>query len=254
MQERRIEDYWNIDGSRDLSYSWTGFTQFTLLEEKPPDGCMWSGRRLTKRQVTSRPDHLWPELCIKLGRNAKLKEWQKWSNEKPKLDNARRLRGIYFIYPEDKEFKETIKNIARNWKHQRLLHCLERQARRVSMVRPVVRRMISNQNLRVSWKPVNRQDCVWKNLHRIIMRTILQEKKRQFTATLQFGTQIYSYASRHEKFPQHGRTCSAWNLTKVRSKSQVIDEAKTKGAKVHFASLMDICHLESAELEAEHQK
>ena len=31
-------------------------------------------------------------------------------NEKPKLDNARRLRGIYFIDPEDKEFKETIKN------------------------------------------------------------------------------------------------------------------------------------------------
>ena len=34
MQERRIDDYWNIDGSRDLFDSWTGFTQFTLLEEK----------------------------------------------------------------------------------------------------------------------------------------------------------------------------------------------------------------------------
>ena len=33
-QERRIDDCWNIDGSRDLSGSWTGFTQFTLLEEK----------------------------------------------------------------------------------------------------------------------------------------------------------------------------------------------------------------------------
>ena len=46
----------------------------------------------------------------------------------------------------------------------------------------------------------------------------------------------------------------AWNLTKVRSKSEVIDEARTKGAKVHFASLMDICHLKNAELEAKHQK
>ena len=110
MQERRIDDYWNIDGSIDLSDSWTGFTQFTQLEEKPPDGYMWSGWRLTKRQVTSRPDHLWPELWIKLGRNAKLKERQKCSNEKPKLDNARRLRGIQFIDTEDKEFKETIKN------------------------------------------------------------------------------------------------------------------------------------------------
>ena len=37
-QEKRIDDYWNIDGSRDLSDPWTGFTQFTLLDEKAPDG------------------------------------------------------------------------------------------------------------------------------------------------------------------------------------------------------------------------
>ena len=42
-QERRIDDYWNIDGSRDLSDSWTGFTQFTLFNKKPPDGYMCSG-------------------------------------------------------------------------------------------------------------------------------------------------------------------------------------------------------------------
>ena len=39
---------------------------------------------------------------------------------------------------------------------------------------------------------------------------------------------------------------SAWNLTKVRSKKDVTDEARTKGVKVHFASLMDICHLKNA--------
>ena len=42
-QEKRIDDFWNIDGSRDLSDSWTGFTHCTLLEEKAPDGKMWSG-------------------------------------------------------------------------------------------------------------------------------------------------------------------------------------------------------------------
>ena len=45
-----------------------------------------------------------------------------------------------------------------------------------------------------------------------------------------------------------------WNLTKARSKKEVIDEARTNGAKVHFASLMDICHLKNAELETRHQK
>ena len=34
----------------------------------------------------------------------------------------------------------------------------------------------------------------------------------------------------------------------------MIDEARTKGAKVQFASLMDICHLKNAELETKHQK
>ena len=47
---------------------------------------------------------------------------------------------------------------------------------------------------------------------------------------------------------------SAWILTKVRSKKEVIDEARTKGAKVHFASLMDICHLKNAELETKTPK
>ena len=45
-----------------------------------------------------------------MGKNAKLKEKQKLSNEKLHLENARKLRGIYFIDPEDTEFKETIKN------------------------------------------------------------------------------------------------------------------------------------------------
>ena len=47
---------------------------------------------------------------------------------------------------------------------------------------------------------------------------------------------------------------SAWNLTKVKSKKTVIDEVRTAGATVHFASLVDICHLKNAELEAKHQK
>ena len=109
-QEKRIDDYWNIIGTRVLSDLWTGFSQFTLLEEKAPDGYMWSGRRLTRKHLTSRPDHLWPELWKSMGKHAKLKEKQKWSHEKLHLENARKLRGIFSIDPEDKEFKETIKN------------------------------------------------------------------------------------------------------------------------------------------------
>ena len=48
-QEKRIDDDWNIDGSLDLSDPRTGFKQFTLFEEKPPDGYMWSGVEINEK-------------------------------------------------------------------------------------------------------------------------------------------------------------------------------------------------------------
>ena len=66
-----------------------------------------------RKQLTSRPDRLWPEIWKSMGQHAKLKEKQKWSNEKLHLENARKLRGIHFIDPEDKEFKETMKNASK---------------------------------------------------------------------------------------------------------------------------------------------
>ena len=135
---------------------------------------MWSGGRLTKKQVTSRQDHLWPEHWIKLGRHVKLKEKHKWSNAKPKLDNARRLRGIFFIDPEDKEFKETIKSVRKKLETPMTPAMPCKTSKKSKQGRPLVNPMRSNQNLRVFWKPVNPQDCEWKNLYRIIMSTILQ--------------------------------------------------------------------------------
>ena len=59
LQECRVGDYWNIDANRNyLPESWTGLTQFTMLHEKPPNGFLWSGRRLAKIQATTRPDHV----------------------------------------------------------------------------------------------------------------------------------------------------------------------------------------------------
>ena len=87
-----------------------GSHNFLYWKKKLLTDKMWYGSRFTRKQLTSRPDHLWPELWKSMGKHAKLKEKQKWSNEKLHLENARKLRGIYFIDPEDTEFKETIKN------------------------------------------------------------------------------------------------------------------------------------------------
>ena len=50
-------------------------------------------------------------------------------------------------------------------------------------------------------------------------------------------------------------TSPAWDLGKVKSKKEeVILEALRDKNRVHFASLMDICHLKNAELEPKLQK
>ena len=72
---------------------------FTLLDEKPPDGFLWSGVETNEKTADIQA------RSFMARKNAKLKEKQKWSNEKLHLENARKLRGIYFIDPEDKEFK-----------------------------------------------------------------------------------------------------------------------------------------------------
>ena len=116
--KKNIDDYWNVVEDRELSDTWRGFTRFTMLNETPPDGFSWSGRRLTKRQTTSRPDHLWPEIWKNMSDAAQRTEKQKWAIEKPKLDTARNLCGIYFIDPDDDdddddEFKRIMKNARR---------------------------------------------------------------------------------------------------------------------------------------------
>ena len=84
---------------------------------------MWSGARLTRKQQTSRPDHLWPEIWRTMGKNAKLKEKQKWSHEKLHLDNARKLRGSISLTWRIRNSKKPSRILVRNWKHQLLLLC-----------------------------------------------------------------------------------------------------------------------------------
>ena len=155
--------------------------------------------RLTRRQVTSRPDHLWPEPWIKMGRNAKLKEKHKWSDEKPKLDNARRLRGIYFIDPEDKEVKETIQNArkklvkpmapamscktSKTWKHGETRGKTNKIKSKLACI------LEAGESTRL---------CMADSLPNYHEDHIAGKGNNSLTATLQFGSQIYSYASSHE--------------------------------------------------------
>ena len=133
--------------------------------------------------------------------------------------------------------------LARNSKHHLLPLCPAKLLRTIRIV-GVVHPIKSNQNLRVFWNPVNLQDCVWESHCRLIMIIIPMPQAMKIPAE---KAAVDKEWEKLEKF-------SAWNLTKVKSKKTVIDEARTSGATVHFASLMDMCHLKNAELETKHQK
>ena len=232
MQESRIDDSWNIDGSRDLSDPWTGFTQFTLLDEKAPDGYTWSGGRLTRKQLTSRPDHLWPELWKSMGKHAELKEKQKWSNEKLHLENARKLRGIYFIDPEDTEFKETIKNA--------------RKKLETSVAPAMPCKIAKNCGSGASNKIQTKLACILEADESTRMRmgnSMPQHHEDHIAGKGENSLQHYNLVHKFIPMPQAMKIpaakaavdkeweklekISAWNLTKVRSKKEVIDEARS---------------------------
>ena len=219
------------------------------------------GEMFTRKQLTSRPDLSWPELWIKMGRNAKLKERQKWSHEKPHLD-ARKLRGIYFIDPEDKEFKGD---------HQ---ECSQEIGNTSGPAMPC---KISKNNKNCGNGETNevksKLACILEASESTKLRTgesLPNHHEDHFAGKGDNSLQHYNLVHKFIPMPQAMKNpaakaaadkeweklkkISAWNLTKVRSKKEVIDEARTKGAKVHFASLMDMCHLKNAELEAKHQK
>ena len=198
-----------------------------------------------------------------MGKHAKLKEKQKWSEEKLHLENARKLRGIYFIDPEDTEFKETIKNA--------------RKKLETSLAPAMPCKIIkSNRNCRSGAfnKIKSKLACILEASEstRLRMEESLPNHHEDHIAGKEDTSLQHKICLVHKFIPmpqamnipaakaavdkewEELEKISAWNLTKVRSKKEVIDEARTTGATLHFASLMDICHLKNAELEAKHQK
>ena len=189
-----------------------------------------------------------------MGKHAKLKEKKKWSEEKIHHENARKLRGIYFIDPEDKEFKETNKNA--------------RQKLETSVAPAMPCKIVKNSGSGVSNKIQTKLACILEanESTRICMGNSIPSNHEDHIAgigdnSLQHYNLVYKFIPMPQAMKIPAATAavdkeweklekiSAWNLTKVKSKKQVIDEARTSGATVHFASLMDICHLKNAELE-----
>ena len=252
MLEKNIDDYWNVDGDRDMSDTWTGSTRFTVLDEKPPDGFSWSGGRLTRKHTTSRPDTLWPEIWKDMSDAWKRKEKQKLAIDKPKFDNARKLRGIYFLMMENARRKLEVPMLAaipcklQREKYRETCRVDEGKTKYACIVE-------ADESTRKRMEGSPRQDhgdhIAGQGMNSVGHCNLV----REFVSIPQ-AMKIPDATAAVEKECEKLEEIPAWQLTTVRNKNDVIAEARNKGRTVGLASLMDLCHLKNLELEPQIQR
>ena len=157
--------------------------------------------------------------------------WKTIENCEGSISSTQRIRNS----------KKTSRTRVRSWKTSVAPAMPCKILKIVGVVHPTKLR----QNLRVFWKLMHLRECVWEIRYRIITKTILQERVKIHHSTTIWFTNVF-LCLKPKKYPAAKaavdkeweilENISAWNLTKVRSKKEVIDEARTTGEKVHFAS------------------
>ena len=118
------------------------------------------------------------------------------------------------------------RTLVRSWKHQSLLLCLVKLWKRiVEVVHPTKIR----QNLRVFWKLMNLQECVWENHYQIVMKTILQEEVKIHYSTTTWFTNLFlclklwKFLQQKQRSTRNGKNWrkfrrGTWRKSKVRKR------------------------------------
>ena len=246
----KITGTWMV--RRELSDAWTRLHKIHLFELKDT----WWKNMVRRRDLQENKLLLKPWRCMAryvyacVWCRERRKQNKDGLSRNHKLDNARQLSGIFFIEPDDEEFKLMTQS-----RSDRMLEVPMPAAMPCKL--PI---KSSGENHRNVGRRKTRFACV--------VHADESTRPRIQGAITAKGTNSMTHYSLVHKFipmPQAMKIpnakaavvkeweklekISAWNLTKVRSKKQVIDEARNNGRKVHVASLMDVCLLVNSELE-----
>ena len=268
LQEKRAHDCCNVDVDRTLSDSWTGCTKFTWLNEKPPPGYMWSGRRLTQIQAATRPDYFWPEIWIGMSEAARKKGDARVGNWETKA--RQRSKTERHLFPRSGRWGVQGHHQKRNEKLEvpmeaAVLHQLITKTRSKKVRETDSETKESNKIQKTKYACiVEAHETTRKRLESTVPRNNQKSwgshigKRVLFNDSLQFGAHIYSHATSNEKSGckklqyngRSSRTCQHGKWRQGKEQERCQKEKK----KVHFATSMDICHLKNAELESKHPK
>ena len=161
-----------------------------------------------------------------MGKHAKLKEKQKCSDEKLHLENARKLRGIYFIDPEDTEFKETIKNSRKKLETSVALampckiskNCGSDASNKIKTKRACILEADESTRMRMGNSiPHHHEDHIAGKGDNTLQHYNLVHKFILMPQAMKIPAAKAAADKEWEKLEK----ISAWNLTKIKSKKQV---------------------------------
>ena len=263
LLEKQIDDYWNVDGERELSDAWTGFTRFMLLNERPPNGYAWSGVGDLRGNKQPQDPTMYGRICGSIC----------LMQRKAKQNKSGLSRNRSSIIPDNYVVSSSVNLRMKN------SDTLSKNARRkleVPMPAAMPCKTLINsrgETCRSIGKSKTKYACFVDA--DFCTRPRLEgagHKPHQDHITAKGMNPLNHYSLVHEFIPMpqalkipKAKTAvetvweklekiPAWQLTKVRNKKEVIAEARTKVRKVHFASLMDLCHLKNSELEPQYHK
>ena len=149
--------------------------------------------------------------------------------------------------------------LVENWKFRCQPQC-HANFNVASTGKPVAQLEITRENTLVLLKPANLWGYTWKDLITRIVKIIFEEQgwvHWTWCTNLFLCLKPWKYQKQGQQWRKNGKHWRKYphgSLTKVRNKSEVIAEARNKGHTVHFASLMELCHLKNSELEPQFQE
>ena len=133
--------------------------------------------------------------------------------------------GSFSSTPRIRNSRKPSRTRVRSWKHQLLLQCPVKLRSILGVVYPIK----FKQNLRVFWKLMNPQECVWKTRYHQVTKTILQEKVRFHYSTTTWFTNLFlcfklKFWQRKQRWRRNGKNWrkvrrGTWQKSKVRNMS-----------------------------------
>ena len=244
------------------SYQMHGQASPDLLNERPPAGYTWSGWRLTRKQTTSRPDNVWPDLWKHVSDAAK---------KKAKRSKSGLSRNQSSITPDGhvvsssvtqktRNSNTTSKKVVESWRFRCQQQCFVRHNK------------LPRGNLPQCWETQDPM-CLYCRCRRTMRKRLegvpyryqedhISEKGIiHWTITIWYTSLIrclkhWKFRMWRQQWKTIGKIGENTGMAADKSqkaKKEVIEEARNKRRRIHFASLMDLCHLKNSEMEPQFQ-